>query len=142
MLDKIKDKLGKVIGSNKEEKLSKEREGRCIPVARKIMEIMAEKDMKIGMNVTDTERRECYGSICKEVLAYMQGRDIRFQETAYCIKLVHEAVQHISDMLQNSLQMSMDACDTKLWGKEVADVTIQDMVDIVNPVKDEDENPS
>ena len=131
MFEKINGKLKRVIGDKKENKLSREREERCKPVAIEIIKLMSEREMKIGMDITETERKECYGDLSKDILEYMKERNIRFNETAYCFSLVLEAVNHTKIMIQSSLQMSADFCDEKLWGKEFKDVTLKDMDNVL-----------
>ncbi len=140
MYEKIKEKFTRKLASKKVEKLSIEREVRCIPVAQEIIKLISEKDMKMGAYVTEEERRECYGSLSKDILEYMKERDIKFNETAFCFALVLEVVNHTKDMIQNSLQMSMDFCDEKLWGKEFNKITLQDMDDLLTAPKTVDED--
>ncbi len=136
-LNQARQGLGlKTFKEKEADDLSQQSLDRCLPVAKAILKIIAENDVYLGdLNDDKGEMKEnineCYMKVAKQVLDVMLTHNLRYMEREYCFQLAMVAFEQTKDKVMNSLSMSFENCNTKLFGKDFMDVTLSDMDEIL-----------
>ena len=103
--------------SKKNRDLEQERNDRCVPISRKIVEIISKKkNLALGSNVSDIDRIECYEPIYKEVIELFLEEDIKVKEADFILDLVVQPLEFIRDMMKISLGTNKGFAEAHLWG--------------------------
>ncbi len=116
-----------------EDALHQERLDRCVPIAKKILTLLAEENPYIGdVNDKDTgqpkpEANESYNKIAGKVLEVLFEANIRFTEKLFVFSLVKQAAELTEEKVQMSLDNSMQRAESQLWGKDVMELDLQDI---------------
>jgi hypothetical protein len=121
MFNDVKDAMEK-----KNEKLSKERDAVCIPIARHILKMMAEKELVVATSDFKTID-ESYRPLTSEILGYLLEQDIKVDYINYIFRLVGEMWEQTKNYTIESVNKSLNIAQRIHWGKEPNDVTMKDL---------------
>lgn len=122
------------------EDLSLKRDNEIVPVAREILKIIANTDnLVLGNYFSDQERVDCYGAIHQQIMKLCLEKNVALKDIDYAVQLVNQGLQLAGNVLSDSVKMNTKRADSKLWGKDTDDLTIQD---VENVLQDKDvDNP-
>ena len=128
-LKSIKDQKDK---EKIQDNLHEERLARCVPVARRILEIVSSNFPYMG-DISDKsgqvkkEANDSYIKIAEEILKEMLDKNLYYTEKLFVFSLVEQALKLSQEKVQMSLERSLERAETKLFGKSVLDLTLQDL---------------
>lgn len=120
-------KVEKKIKSNLDE-----RDARCIPVAKKVLEIIGKSDAPLGVlgdnsGQMDKDVEKKYAEISKEVLTLFLTENIHWTDRHYVFQLALQAYEQTKTKVLSSLDMTFNAANEKYWGKDMLDLTMMDI---------------
>jgi len=108
------------------ENLTKARDERCIPIAKKVLNIITESNPLIGSKKSK-EVAESYTPIAEKILRLGLEENVVVDDLSYIFRLVLEAVDMTQQFVSESMGKSVDNAQTILWGKEEGKVTFKDL---------------
>lgn len=125
--------------------LAKERDKRCIPIARALLLALAsDEQLKIGSEATisQDEAVKFYGDFYgKTVIPLLIEKDIALNEVGYIFSIMQQAVHSLSEITTKSLDMNRDIADARLYHVEdIDDLTIKHLDDILRLHEDVDKS--
>ena len=106
-------------------KLNKERFERCVPIARKIIKLIAEADLPIGE--THAHDNTKYNSVAKEILAIMLKHEAKYVDKDFIFQLILQPFDQLKGIVFMSLGDSLDKAIDKKFGKDFRELTLRDM---------------
>lgn len=109
-----------------------ERDARCIPVAKKVLEIIGKSDAPLGVlgdnsGQMDKDVEKKYAEISKEVLTLFLTENIHWTDRHYVFQLALQAYEQTKTKVLSSLDMTFNAANEKYWGKDMLDLTMMDI---------------
>jgi hypothetical protein len=128
----------KKIMKGKERAIDKEYQDRlvrCIPVAEKIIKMIAEEKLPIG-ELADKEGKikeyvkERYENFAVKVLTLMLESDIRYSERTFLFQLVLQAFDKSREMVIMSIDRSFERAFEAKW-KDELDITMRDIHEVL-----------
>ena len=122
MFDKVNKKAKK-----QENDLTKLRDEKCVPVAKKMLKVIANRELELGQFVTDEKRLECYQPIYQEIVKLFLDAGLKNLEIVYCFTLLKQGIEFTDQLTSNSLQMNFSDASTLLWGKKEEDILLNDV---------------
>jgi len=115
--------------------LDKLRDERCIPMAREVLKAIANQpNLALGSDVSEKERIECYESIFNKIMDYFRELDVPLKDIGYVFTLVTQGLNFTKDLVTMSMDNNVKRADSKLWGKNTDDLTVQDVDKVLLPV--------
>jgi len=109
---------------------------RCIPVARKILELIAEKKPMIG-NTTREEVQDSYAPLVEEVLKSMLAENIAVHESKFAFGLALQTIDFLQNMTLASTDITLLKMKRAVYNKDEEDVTFQEADEILKRVPSE-----
>ena len=110
----------------------RERTSRCIPVAQKIIEMiateklpmgeLADKDGQIKKDVKDK-----YDDFASKVLVLMLESNIKYSERTFLFQLVFQTYERTKEKVINAIDRSFSRANEEKWGKDEMDITMGDI---------------
>lgn len=109
--------------------LTKERDERCIPIAREVLGIIAEcTDGKLGNQAPAHELRMSWEGAARQMLEVYLAKNLTLTEVSYVNQLVLQAVEVTSTLTVDSINASLDRLQQKLLdGKKLSELTLGEM---------------
>jgi len=111
----------------------KKRLDRCIPVARKVLTIIADNESYLG-DVVDAktgqpkpEANEKYIEIAKEIFDVMFDENCYLTDREFIFQLALQAISLTKEKVINSLDRSVEKAEAILFGKDVMDLRMADV---------------
>jgi len=117
-------------------KENNERLERCVPLAQKIIEMIAEAKLPIGTladkdGKMKEEVNKKYSEFSAEVLALMLQSNLKFSERNFVWQLVLQPIDQAKEKVINSLNRSFERANEEKWGKDEMDITMGDIHDVL-----------
>ena len=120
---------------NKEKKMAKkaekikkdltdQRNDRCLPAARKVMQIIAKGRIE---DKEPSEMFEDYSSLVRDVMDILMEHDVRLGDMEYVFRLALMPHEILKAATHQTIDKHLETVEKKLWGKQVVDVTINDL---------------
>jgi len=109
-----------------EKDLDKERDERCVPIAREALKIVAAYHGELG-DVAPTVLATSYNKLAESLLKYYLEKNVRMDEFNYINKLMLQAVSTVNDKVANSINMSLEIAQKKTFGKAIGEVTMKEL---------------
>jgi len=109
-----------------ERDLTKERDERCIPLAKKIVEFLGKEELVFG-KITDADLDNCYRPLVKTLTADFREKNVSLSDVNYAFQLALQPYQQINSLMINKIDEAVRMCQEKLWGKPLGEVTLQDV---------------
>jgi len=107
------------------DRLHEERLERCIPVAKEVINIIANSTLKMGdLHAHDND---AYNAVSKDIIALFLKENVHFQDKDFIFQLAMQPFQVVRDISVNSLGRSLDMVINKVFGKEWQEVTMQEL---------------
>lgn len=110
-----------------EERLSK-----CVPIAKKILEILATEPLTLGIindkngKLLENVRKE-YVSIAGKILQVMKDANMKYSDKDYVFQLAMQSFEQARERVTDSFAMNYDAMLKNYFGKDLLDVDMNDM---------------
>lgn len=112
--------------------LDKLRDMRCIPIAREVLQIVANSEnLALGQNVSDIDRINSYEPIFNKIMARFVELDIPLRDVGYIFSLVSQALTFTKDIIENSNDRNTKKADSLLWGKDTDELTFVDVDNVL-----------
>lgn len=116
------------------EKLSKDRDNKCEPIAEQILQIIASH--KPPASITNNERDhqkmlDAYTPIYAEITQLFLRKQVTLSEIEYTMSIVLSFFELTKQLIDRSNRKNLELAQNKLWGKEVLDLTLNDVDDIL-----------
>ena len=106
--------------------LTKERQKKCSPIAEEMLKVISNKCGKLGE--TDSKKLlESFKPATEDVIEILLREDVKIEDTTYIIGLLRQAVDSVENILTGSMAIQKIKVDSMLWGKEIRDITYQDL---------------
>ncbi len=109
------------------DKLTKQRDERCIPIVYKIIKMTADYKGKIKPGMSQMEVRNEYDDLARNVLKLLLDKNVLVNDTSYIFSLIHQINDTVKDIVEQSLIVHMDKAESNLWGKDPAKITMQNL---------------
>lgn len=129
--NKIQKSIQKTI-----DKESKARLERCIPVAQEIMRMIASDSPPIG-DIADKRGEilkdvsDKYDELAAKILTLMLKNNLNYFDKEFIFQLVMQMVEKTKDKVIKSMERSFDRASEKKWGKDMMDLTMEDIHNIL-----------
>lgn len=122
-------KLKKMIqggnGAGKPDELQKERIRKLTPVAKKIIELIAEAELPIGD--VQSLSNELYSEVSKKILEVMLESNVKYVDRDFLFQLVLQPFDGVRELVGTSLRSSFDEIIDRALHKEFRELTMKDM---------------
>lgn len=105
---------------------TKDRDKRCIGLAREIIQILAEVDVDLKIEEFG-EQMKAYKPVYEKIIEYATDNDIKVSDVDYSFKFVLRAIGAAKDITTASLDMNVDKALEKVVGKKYNDLSIKDI---------------
>lgn len=107
---------------------AKQRMDECVPVAKKILEIMTSRmeETPIG-DVKDEEKFTYYQKIYPEIAQLLLDTNVRMRDVSFIFSLAFQPLQMLQDVVTNSFTMNKNEADKSLWGKDGDEIRVKDV---------------
>lgn len=102
----------------------------CRPVAKFILEQLAANEIPLG-DFSEEERIKAYSPIATAVLDKLAVAGVKYIDISYVFQLVMQAFQNVSAIIAASTETSLKNCQKIKWGKNIYEVTLNDMDEIL-----------
>lgn len=113
---------------DKSDKLTRERDDRCLPVAKCIIKMIVEfKGGKFGSLVSAEQAIKSVDKLALDILALLLNENVKVNEISYIFTLIEQIVRTPKDIVIESVNAHFSKADNKLWGKDLKDVTVGDL---------------
>lgn len=106
--------------------LDQERNDRCFPVAKKIIELISGSVLKFG-NITDEDLDTVYRPLVKEITTEIKNGGVFLSDMSYLFQLIQQPLDQVRNLLNNKLETALELCAEKHWGKKSAEVSVLDV---------------
>lgn len=113
-----------------ERDVTKERDDRCVPVAKEVIKLIAAVDGLAG-NVKPELLRESYDGVAKDILQLYLDKEIQISEINFVGQLVLQIVNQVTDIVNNSVNHSLKKAEVKVFGKEMREVTFKELDELL-----------
>ena len=112
-------------GQEKEsDRLHKARLERCVPVAKEVSAILEKLQLPMGDDVQESKE---YNDAAVQILQLFLDRDVNWVDREFIFQLALQPLSFVKDLVTNSLQNSWTHTLTGLFGKEMRDLTMNDV---------------
>lgn len=115
--------------------LSHERDNRCVPLAKKLIELLGSMEkMPTGSHVNDKEP-DPYLPVVKLFLDELIAKDIKVQEIVYIFNLARQAIQYIETSIDETMNQNMNRVTELVYGlnhNDYNEVTVKQLNTVVN----------
>lgn len=124
------------------DKENQERISRCLPVAQKIVEMVAEEKLPMGI-LTDKKGllkedvANKYDDFAIKILVLMLESDIKYSERNFLFQLIYQLFEQTKEKVINSIDRSFSRANQEKWGKDELDIGMKDIHEILINIKTE-----
>lgn len=132
--------LDKVLKNQKkaDDKLSKERDARCEPMAAAMVQILAKANIDPSItNLPEDHARmlEAYTPVYQEIMALALEKNLSVVDMHYVLSIFLSYFEFTKTLVERSLKHNLNLCEEKIWGKPINDLTLQDLDGILKSQK-------
>ena len=115
--------MGKIF-KKQEKDLNRERIAECVPIAKEILRVIVESNLKMGEVDKGTDE---YNEAAKKILQFMLDKNIKYVNNEFVFQLALQPLDMVRDLVTVSLKHSFDAALDKALGNSYQDVTMEDL---------------
>ena len=105
---------------------TKQRDEKCIPIAKEIIKLICENNGSIG-DVKQKKAIKEYEDLEVKILNLYLENDLTSLEIDYIQQLALQAIDMPMNLVKASVISSYDRATEKVWGKAFEDVTFKDL---------------
>ena len=123
-----------------EKDLTKERDERCVPVAKEVMKLIINYDGLMMGTVDVKEAMKSYKNLVQEVKATLLKNNVKINEISYIFQLAFEPLDTVKNMVIENINHQINDLRNTLFGKEFAEVTYSEMdekLKTIYPIQEE-----
>ena len=106
--------------------LTAQQVSRCVPVAKKILALIAAADLPIG-EIKKEEVDSLYDAVVNAALTEMLAGDIHIGDLDYLLNAIRQPIDLFNNRLTHALKITLDNAGRKKWSKEILDVTFKEL---------------
>lgn len=116
---------------------SHKRDERCVPIAHELVKLLAAMEyMPVGshINEKETPAKSAYLPVVREFLNLLIQKDVKVVELAYTFSLVRQALEFVSDAIDETLNQNMNRITEMVYGLKPNDsdeITIKQINEVV-----------
>lgn len=114
--------------------LTKERDKKCIPIAKKVIELISKHDVMIG-NVEKEKTIEYYKGLEEKIIKFYLLKELTSGEVSYVQQLVLQAVDIPLNFVKASIIDSYEKATEKVFGKPEREINLSDINKILTNKK-------
>lgn len=107
-----------------DENLTKERNKRCFPAAKAILELSVKGRID---DVDPSEMFDDYSPLVRDIMDVMMKHDIKLGEINYVFQLAMLPMDVLKEMVSQSMDKHLSTAEKMFWGKEGNDVTVKEL---------------
>jgi len=122
LFDKLKKK--REVVSNQ---LTKQRDNRCIPIAKEIIKKLAEYETPMGSFLTPEKTKQDYTPLAEDILKLLLEKDVLVGDVSFIFQLALQPYQFLKELVTDSVNDSITKAAEKFWGKEETKVTMKEL---------------
>lgn len=117
--------------------LSHQRDNRCVPIAFELVKLLAKMEtMPVGAHVNEKETpmRSAYLPVVKDFLKLLIDKDVKIVEIAYIFSLVKQALEFVSDTIDETMNQQMNRVTELVYGLKQNDsdeITVKNLNEVV-----------
>ena len=126
MFNKVKKGLKK-----DSEKLDKERDKKCIPLAKEYLQSILDGNLSLNGRLKEEELKNEYEPIVLKILDSYLEKEVTIIEAGYIVKLVREMIDNTNNLLVSSVNESLRIAEKKLFGMDKQDMTFSKLDEIL-----------
>lgn len=109
-----------------------ERLASCMPIAKKIFEMMVSENLPIGeINDKKGKMKEeivnSYDDFAAKVLVYMLENNVKYSDRKFIFQLMKQPFELVEERVLRAVGISKERADEKKWGKDELDITMKDI---------------
>lgn len=119
--NKIKKNSDKV-----ERDLTKERNDRCVPVAKKVLKLIGEFNGSVLIEDRMKFVKE-YDELVMKVLEVIKESGIPVAEWGYVSQLAFVPLDHVKNYVSETINLNLSEVLSHMWGKDEMAVTLEDI---------------
>lgn len=113
----------------------KERTNRCLPVAQKILEMLAEEKLPMGeladkQGEIKEDVKNRYDDFASKILVLMLESNIKYSERNFLFQLIMQPFEQSKEKVIRSVERSFERAFTEKW-KDELDITMGDIHEIL-----------
>ena len=124
MFDKVQKKM-----EQESDRLYKKQLLRCIPFAHKLLKVILEADLDMG-DEKDMDGKK-YQEVALTIIKDMMESEIPYVDREFVFQLCLQPVSKVKDLVVNSLSKSYEMAQDKKWGKDMLDLTLRDIHEVL-----------
>ncbi len=102
----------------------------CIPVARKLLEILYSHNADLVMG-ENAEVDKALQPIAEEVLGLFLKENIKWLDKLTILQLALQPLARLTDIVRNAAEISFEKASKKKWGKDILDLTFEDIHNVL-----------
>lgn len=116
---------------------SHQRDARCVPIALELVKMLATMDkMPVGSHVNEKETpaSSAYLPVVKDFLKLLIDKDVKIVEIAYIFSLVRQALEFVSDAIDETMNQQMNRVTELVYGLKQNDsdeITVKHLNEVV-----------
>ena len=122
MFEKTKQKIDAKKQAKEGERLDREREEKCMPLAKFILREILDADLTLGEKSKEQYFEE-HKPVVESILAKFLEEDVKLSDTTYIKQLMIEMIDNVDILLTQSIGSSLKLSDKALWGVDRDDKT-------------------
>lgn len=126
MSEDIKNELTKEVQEN----LTKMRDEKCVPIAQEILQIIASFDCKMGGEDRDA-MVDHYLPLKNKIIKVLLEKEVPIDHVGHINRLMLQPLDFATNLVANSLNESMRQMQIKLFKKEIKDLTVKELDDML-----------
>jgi hypothetical protein len=117
--------------------LSHQRDARCVPIAFELVKMLAKMEsMPVGSHVNEKENpaSSAYLPVVKEFLSLLIEKDVKIVEIAYIFSLVRQALEFVSETIDETMNQQMNRVTELVYGLNLNDsdeITVKNLNEVV-----------
>lgn len=113
--------------------LTKERDDRCIPVAKEVLKMIAAADGFAG-NTKQELIQQSYDQLAKDILQYYLDNNILVSEANFIGQLILQIINASMSIVSTSINTNLTNVQKMAFGKDINEVTFKELDDILKEV--------
>lgn len=125
-----KEELLAKMNQNHNDKLSIDRDNRCVPIAIEILKEAtshAEIGKSIGFQADDKSHKEVSKHMQLFMINKFLDNGIKVSDVGYIFRLCTSVTDLLQEIMKINLEENLKRADTFIWGKEQREITFQDL---------------
>lgn len=105
------------------ERLTNERNERCVPVAKEALRYIVEADLSLG-DKTHEEMLKEYSPVVERLLQKMLDTNLPTRDINYIKQIMLEPIEKTCNLLFGSIDATLKEAAKRKWGKNESDLTL------------------